>query len=173
MDIGGEPLARPLRQGLAQRRDQREQFGREDMAFAHVDDGVRCFRAEPEQHLPALAFGMERGAAAAARRREVRSGDDIGDQPLPLGGRNHPVADEIRKCLLGQMLKLARAAGGEVAARRGDMLRAGSHRPVLRDHVARRGQRDVTPAWRHPVALGGDPQDCFRLDHARAAPTAP
>ena len=58
---------------LAQRRDQREQPRVEDMAFEHVDDLVRPRGVEADQHAarpPCSA--RKRGAAAGARRREMR-----------------------------------------------------------------------------------------------------
>ena len=61
-----------LGQQSAQRRDQREQFGPQDMAFAHVDDAVAGLGVEAEQHLLAAPLGPQRGAAAALRRREMR-----------------------------------------------------------------------------------------------------
>ena len=51
-------------QQTAQRCDQREQFGSEDMTFAQVDDPLRLAFVKPDRHPAARAERMERGAAA-------------------------------------------------------------------------------------------------------------
>ena len=86
-------------------------------------------------------------------------GDLLGRESLPLGGIDHPVADELREAFFIEVLQLASAASAKVAARRLGTMRSGCERTVVAQHVAWRGKRCVTAVGGDAVAFGGDPDD--------------
>ena len=88
---------------------------------------------------------------------------------LPLGGMDHAVGDELAQRLLVGMLQLAAAAGREMSARRGDMMRARRQRPVGRDMVAGYAARDMAARGGDAVAARGDTLDDLEFAHRNDA----
>jgi hypothetical protein len=112
---------------------------------------------------------MERGAAAAAWWGKMRRCDPLGLQTLPRGGIGDPIRDEAGKGLLVEMLELATAALGKMAAGRRGVVGPWFYLPVRQHDVTRRGQSDMAARCRDAVALGGDAEDFFTCAHKAAA----
>ena len=99
----------------------------------------------------------------------MRRRQQFGFDPLSLRGIDRSVVDELRQRLLVEMLQLASAACPEMAAGRRDMMRARLDRPILRHAVARRGERNMTPARGDSITLCGNAQDLFTSVHKQVA----
>ena len=91
------------------------------------------------------------------------------DDPLPLGGMDHAVGDELAQRLLVGMLQLAAAAGREMSARRGDMMRPRRQRSVGRDTVAGDAARNMAARGGDAVAACGDALDDLEFAHRNDA----
>ena len=107
----------------AQRCGKREQFGPEDVAFAHVDDAVRAALAEPQHCALGCTQCVQSGTSARIGRREMRRQHLSDRDPLPFGSVHHAIGDELPQGGLVGMLELATATGREMATGRRDMMR--------------------------------------------------
>ncbi len=159
------PAALLRRQHPPQRSDEREQLGAQDVALRHIDDPVRTCFAEAEQDLAAGGLRVERRAAAASGRRQVRFAERFGLDLLRSCGVEHAVADERRQRRFVEVLELAPAADGKMTARRCGAVRSGLQRTIGQHDVTRRGQRDMTAARRDTVAFRRDADDLFAFRH--------
>jgi hypothetical protein len=131
------------------------------MAFSHVDYAVRALLVEAELDPSAGANRMERRAAAAAWRRQVRPGDLGRNQALPGRGMDHSVLDEACQRSLVEMLDLAAAASGEMTTGRRRMVRPRLDRAVEYHEIAGGGERHMPAAGGHPFAACGHTGDQF------------
>ena len=132
----------------------------QDLALPQVDQAVAARFAEPEDDVTPAPFGLQAGAAAGARGREMWWAD-VGGQAL-LGERmGDAIGDELRVARVVEMLELAAAAVREMAAGWGLVVRAGGERAILRQHIARCGERGVAAGFRHTIAARGDADDQF------------
>ena len=122
--IDGKALALLAGQHLAQRRNEREQFRAQHMAFCQVDDSVRSRLAKADDDTPGLALSVKRGAAAALRWGEMRGSNQRRLQPLSRSRIYDARGDEFIEGLVVAMLQLASTASSEVAARRRGMMGA-------------------------------------------------
>ena len=93
---------------------------------------------------------LQRGAAAAARRRQMRRADFRDRHALRGERAGHAIDQIVAIGVVIDMLELAAAAFGEMAARRRCVMRARRHRAVRVDRVARRGQRRRSGRLRSP-----------------------
>jgi hypothetical protein len=66
-------------------------------------------------------------------------------------------------------LQLAPAALAEVTAGGRDMVRAGHHRSILAQAIARRGAPGEPARSGYAIALGGNADDLFVVAHRQAA----
>jgi hypothetical protein len=128
------------------------------MAFAHVDDPVRHFGVEADEDaLPGLKH-LERRAAAATRRRQVRQANFRSQSVL--GKRRLNAGNQIAAIdFIVGVLELTSAAFREVAARRLLVVRPKGERAVIEDGIAGYAEGHMPPAWRHAVTARGNPDD--------------
>src|SRR3954469_6952774 len=126
------------------------------MAFAHVDDAVARLGMEAEPHRLAAPLDLERGPAAAVGRREVGGTDVRLGQALGGERGGDAVAQIDGIGFVVDMLELAAAAFGEVAARRPLAVRTRHEVAQGPDTIAGRRHRNVASALRHAVAAGGE-----------------
>jgi hypothetical protein len=149
-----------------EQRHEHEKLGPQYMALVHVDDPVAALRVEAEQHLLTATLRLQRRAAAAVRRRDMRR-EDIGRvQPLRRKGTGDPLAQVGPKRLVIDLLDLAAAAFGKVPARRLAAVRAGLHRIVGQHQVPWCGEWEEAAALRDAVAAGGEADDGFGYRHS-------
>ena len=92
-----------------------------------------------------------------------------GSQALLGERRRNPVLQEIRIGRVIDLLQLAAAAFGEMAAGRRLMVRAGHDGAVLGNDVTRRGHRHEAATLRHPLPARGKPDNPFYRHSAYAA----
>jgi ABC-type phosphonate transport system ATPase subunit len=139
------------------------------MAFLHVDYAVRSRFAKADWRERSAGCGMQRRASAASRRGEIRLGEHLGLEALPVRGVEDPVSYEAGERHLVEMLHLAAAAARKMAARRIGVVRPRLQTAIGLDDVTRRGERDVAAACRHPVTFRGNARDFFRFVHSNCA----
>ena len=154
VDVAAALETELLEQG-AERRDHREQFWRENVAFAHIDDGVALLGGEAQQDAAPLALDMQRRAAAGLRRRDERRAQQRG-QPLRLQCAGDAIGDEGGVGFVVEMLELAAAAFGEMAARRRLVMRAAGQRAIGAKQIAGRREGGMATVGSDAIATGGD-----------------
>ena len=144
-------------------------------ALGQIDETVRSGLLEAEHRPLRGAQGVQCATAARFGGREV-FGKKFGHiQPLPLGRVRNPVANKIAQSLVIGMLKLAAAAGPEMAAGRFDVVWSGCNDAACIDTVTGHGERDMLPLCRDPVTACCQSHDLvhrctFVHKHAARAP---
>jgi hypothetical protein len=136
--------------------NEREQLRPENVALAHVDDPVAGLGVEAERSAP---LPSQRGPAAAVRRRDVRWQDVGCRHPLSRQRREDPVTKEAGIGLVVDMLELAAAAFGEVAAGRLLPVRARLDTALGKNNVSRSDERVELPALPYSIASAGEAED--------------
>jgi hypothetical protein len=131
------------------------------MAFAHVDDAVGRFCIEAEQGLATTPLGTEGGATATVRRRDVGRPDSRLAYALRGQGGSNAIPEKVGECSVVEMLELAAAAFGKVAAWWHLPVRAGLEAAVLEQEITGRGERHVPAGRSHAVATRRDADDRF------------
>jgi hypothetical protein len=114
----------------AQRGDQPEQLGADDVAFGEIDDPMGAGLAKADYGSAELGGGMKRGAPAGAWRGEVRRAHRLRLETLRPGGMDRALAHEGSQRRLIEMLELASTAATEMTARRRGMMRTRLHAAI-------------------------------------------
>ena len=157
LHLGGALRPEQRREQLAQRLEQGEQLGPQDVVLAHVDDPVRLLGIEAEHRRPAPA-----SAPRSVARRRLFGGDRCGGRisgvEAVLRQRGLDPRHQIAAIgLVIGMLQLAAAAFGKMTAWRHLVMRAEGQRPVV-EHAS-----PGTPngTWR-PLAVTPSPRAAIR-----------